>query len=287
MKNRILTGGLIAVIYVTFILLGIFVSHYFYDLLIVAIMIMSGLEMCKALGTRFAKPVALAVILLCLVGYAAFFVIMLTLGSHGLTLYFAVLLAIVLVCFLVSLGGKLSKERVFSTIFVMLYPVMLLTYLLALNYLVEGFRVTAILLAFLISCFTDVMAFAVGVTIKGPKLMPKVSPKKTISGAIGGLVGGIGAALIVMLMAHYGVARAVPLSGRFAFNIIHFLIIGLFGAVFNQAGDLLASQVKRICGIKDFGSFLPGHGGALDRVDGLMLNAVFIYGYISIMLLII
>jgi len=285
MKNRILTGGLIAAIYVTFILLGIFVSRYFYDLLIVAIMLLAGLEMTKALGARFAKPLAVAVVLLCLIGYAAFLIIEITVGGHGLTAFFVVMLVTALICYLISLKGKIAKERVLSTSFVLLYPVLILTYLLALNYLVGDFRITAILLAFLISCFTDVFAFAVGITFKGPKLMPKVSPKKTISGAIGGLLGGVGAALLVMLFAHNGWVHAVPLSGRFAFNLTHFLVIGLFGAVFTQAGDLIASQVKRLCGIKDFGTILPGHGGAMDRVDGLMLNAVFIYAYISILLL--
>ena len=73
------------------------------------------------------------------------------------------------------------------------------------------------------------------------------------------------------------------LSSTMGLNIMHYLILGFAGALFTQLGDLIASYVKRQCEIKDFGKTLPGHGGILDRIDGMLLNAVFLYIYLMIL----
>lgn len=107
---------------------------------------------------------------------------------------------------------------------------------------------------------TDVGAIAVGRTVKGPRLAPKISPAKTWSGFSGGLAGaalaGAGAAVFMGLASLAGVVA---------------ISIGL--ALVSQIGDLLESVVKRHFGVKDSGTLIPGHGGILDRVDGLLLVA--------------
>jgi phosphatidate cytidylyltransferase len=115
----------------------------------------------------------------------------------------------------------------------------------------------AILFILAVVWATDIAAFFAGRSIGGPKLWPRVSPKKTWSGALGGLVaallaGGLTAALTGAAGFLAGVAIAAPLS------------------VAAQAGDLLESAYKRTFGVKDSGSIIPGHGGVLDRVDGLI-----------------
>jgi phosphatidate cytidylyltransferase len=91
----------------------------------------------------------------------------------------------------------------------------------------------------------------------GPKLWPKVSPKKTWSGALTGLAAGVAAGGIAIGLTkvgdvRFGMALAVPLS------------------IAAQAGDLFESAIKRRFGVKDSGHIIPGHGGVLDRVDGLL-----------------
>lgn len=107
---------------------------------------------------------------------------------------------------------------------------------------------------------TDIGAYAAGRTFGGPLLLPVVSPKKTWAGLIGGV---ISAALV-------GVATGILL------NLPHTLALtvgsGLL-AVVAQAGDLLESWVKRRWGVKDSSNIIPGHGGVLDRVDGLLTAA--------------
>ncbi|MEW5728019.1 MAG: phosphatidate cytidylyltransferase, partial [Pseudomonadota bacterium] len=104
---------------------------------------------------------------------------------------------------------------------------------------------------------TDTGAYAFGRLIGGPKLMPAVSPKKTWAGLVGGMIcaGAVGLA----------VAAAVPLP-----NAAGLAVGSAMLAVVAQAGDLLESWVKRRFGVKDSSSIIPGHGGVLDRVDGLL-----------------
>lgn len=108
----------------------------------------------------------------------------------------------------------------------------------------------------------DIGAFAVGSTLKGPKLWPRFSPNKTWSGFIGGLAAATAAG---SLMASMSV---------FQLNVWAAAFIGLAVGVATMAGDLWESAIKRRFGVKDSGDLIPGHGGLLDRVDGLMFAVV-------------
>jgi phosphatidate cytidylyltransferase len=106
---------------------------------------------------------------------------------------------------------------------------------------------------------TDIFAYFAGKTIGGPKLAPRISPAKTWAGLIGGAVG---AGVCGWLVADF-FALGAP-----------FTWLGVPMAVIAQGGDLYESWVKRRCGVKDSGTMLPGHGGVLDRIDGLMAVSV-------------
>jgi phosphatidate cytidylyltransferase len=109
----------------------------------------------------------------------------------------------------------------------------------------------------------DTGAYFAGRTIGGPKLLPSVSPKKTWAGLIGGM---IAAALVGAGMAAWsGLADPVILSG-----------VSAAVAAFSQIGDLSESAFKRHFGVKDSGDVIPGHGGVLDRVDGLLFAIIFV-----------
>jgi phosphatidate cytidylyltransferase len=106
----------------------------------------------------------------------------------------------------------------------------------------------------------DIFAYICGTVFKGPKLWPRFSPNKTWSGFVGGLLASALAAMIVV-----GLAKGAgdPTRGWAA-------TIGLVVGLFTMAGDLWESMLKRRFGVKDSGDLIPGHGGLLDRVDGLM-----------------
>ena len=113
--------------------------------------------------------------------------------------------------------------------------------------------------AFLVTWSTDIGAYFAGRAIGGPKLAPSISPNKTIAGLVGGV---ISAAAIAGSWAHI---VGLPAS---------FLWMGAPFAVTAQMGDLFESWMKRRAGVKDSGTWLPGHGGLLDRLDGLVPVAV-------------
>lgn len=119
----------------------------------------------------------------------------------------------------------------------------------------------ALLFVFATVWATDVFAYLIGRKVGGPLLCPRVSPKKTWSGAIGGLVGGIAAGGAVA----YASAGTQPVVAG---------VVALILSIAAQAGDLLESWVKRQFGAKDTSGLIPGHGGVMDRVDGLLLAAL-------------
>ena len=117
------------------------------------------------------------------------------------------------------------------------------------------------LMLFVTTWASDISAFLVGNLLKGPKLWPRYSPNKTWSGFVGGLVG--------------AVAASVGVAASFMhLSLVAAGIIGLTGGLATMAGDLWESMLKRRFGVKDSGDLIPGHGGLLDRVDGLMFAVI-------------
>jgi phosphatidate cytidylyltransferase len=119
-----------------------------------------------------------------------------------------------------------------------------------------------IMMLFAATWAADIGAFAVGSLLKGPKLWPRFSPNKTWSGFVGGLAAATAAG---SLMAGMSVFTLNPLAAA---------LIGLTVGLATMAGDLWESALKRRFGVKDSGDLIPGHGGLLDRVDGLMFAVV-------------
>jgi len=116
---------------------------------------------------------------------------------------------------------------------------------------------TALFFVFAIVWATDTGAFFAGRTIGGAKLWPRVSPKKTWAGAIGGLVAAVAAGAAVASSSGFELSPAL-------------LTTTVLLSVACQLGDLFESAVKRRFGVKDSGHIIPGHGGLMDRVDGLI-----------------
>lgn len=102
---------------------------------------------------------------------------------------------------------------------------------------------------------TDIGAFFAGRTIGGPRLAPRISPAKTWSGLIGGIL--LASLVAAIMHATYGLPLRLVLATPFL-------------AVLAQVGDLYESGLKRRAGVKDSGNTLPGHGGVLDRLDGVV-----------------
>lgn len=152
-------------------------------------------------------------------------------------------------------------------------------YILVICYIGMAFRAllqirthSLMLFIFLIATviLTDTAAYFVGRLLGKKKLAPVISPNKTIAGAVGGWLVGAGFAITFGLIA-----------GLFNESwVLIALAVGL--PPLSQAGDLIASALKRQHGIKDYGKIFPGHGGVMDRVDSQLLAAMLIYAMMLI-----
>lgn len=110
----------------------------------------------------------------------------------------------------------------------------------------------------------DIGAYLFGVTIGKNKVAPALSPKKTVQGAIGGLF----FSLLTALSFKYFIPSA---------PLFVLAVCGLLGGLLAQIGDFFESLIKRVSGVKDSGSIMPGHGGVLDRLDGVLFAAPLFY----------
>ncbi len=116
----------------------------------------------------------------------------------------------------------------------------------------------------LCSLMCDAGAYFAGTFFGKHKLCPAISPKKTVEGAVGGVVSVCVSVLILALIYTLCVPDAKV-------QYLSLMIFTPIGTVIGMVGDLFASSIKRCYGVKDFGTFFPGHGGVLDRVDSVIL----------------
>lgn len=123
-------------------------------------------------------------------------------------------------------------------------------------------------LVYIIAFGTDTFAYFSGKIFGRHKLYPQVSPNKTIEGAIGGI---IGCTIISLLYFNY-----LRINKYF-----YIIIFSISASVFSMVGDLTASKIKREYHVKDFGKYLPGHGGILDRFDSVLFVAPTVYYFIN------
>ena len=176
--------------------------------------------------------------------------------------------AFVILVFGAALAGQFARSRkqeALNAAYGVLYlgwPVVLLIWLRDVDSRV-GLHWTV--LVFAVAWASDILAYLVGSLIGGPKLWPRFSPNKTWSGFIGGLTAG--------MLAGAGMAAWLEM-GRL--NVFWGAALGLAAALATMAGDLWESALKRRFGVKDAGTIIPGHGGLLDRVDGLMFAVVIV-----------
>ena len=131
----------------------------------------------------------------------------------------------------------------------------------------------------LISISTDIGGYVFGKIIKGPKLT-HISPNKTYSGSIGGVF----LTLIILILYSNIFTRELNFFYKlYLNNFIYFLFIIISASLISQIGDLIISFLKRKAKIKNTGKIIPGHGGILDRIDGMIFTIPFMYIWIIIL----
>ena len=160
---------------------------------------------------------------------------------------------------------KMSKNNEFIKIF----GIFFLFFSFTTAYLIrENYNLNFMIIIITICIFTDIGGYIFGKFFKGPKLT-KISPRKTYTGVIGGFLISLIASLVYLKY----------LTNREVLNIDYFwtILLILFTSLVSQIGDLIISYFKRKAKLKDTGRIIPGHGGILDRIDGLIFVFPTIY----------
>lgn len=314
MKARVITGLIMFVFIVALFFLSFYVDCSFYDLFIVALLLIVAHEITDAISHKVEKPHRIILYLEVILGYAAFKLVhelsyyVNGTKSGGLTAFFAIVVVLFFIAFIINMRApEIPFYKLVTTFFCMVYPLGFMIYIIGVNYLpgqsegllftgwvydayktgefVPNIRAIAVSLMFASSAGSDIFALFTGILLKGPKLCPNISPKKTVSGAIGGLFGGMFGAMVVFLLAlftpFFGLTMFV--ENNIGINILLYLGAGLGIGFATEVGDLIASYVKRFCGIKDYGTLFPGHGGVLDRIDGIVISGTFTYLFMFIL----
>jgi len=187
------------------------------------------------------------------------FVFLLFFSSNFFLVYGLIVLGIFSVIEFLQLSKRIIKNNyfiVFFNIFFISYVFLFCSIFTLFSY---NIGLKFVLYILLLGCIaSDIGGFIIGKLIKGPKLT-SVSPNKTYAGCLGSIFFTI---IIVSTLFYY-------FLGFFNYNI---LLIGLVVSIFCQIGDLIFSYLKRKAKVKDTGNILPGHGGVLDRLDGIFLG---------------
>lgn len=215
------------------------------------LMLVIGLLMCW----EWARVVRNGALDVTLFVHAASTALAVGLGAAGLA---ALGLATVIGGVFIALALEVGKQPVVSATGVLYtgLPAVALLWLRS----DEPWGAWAVLFLFAVVAATDTLAYACGRVIGGPKLWPAVSPNKTWSG----FLGGVSAAAIMGSLFHIPISSPPLTLG----------VTGLLLGVVAQAGDLAESALKRAFGVKDASALIPGHGGFMDRADGVVAAAV-------------
>ena len=171
-----------------------------------------------------------------------------------------------------------TLKDILSSVFTLFYigiPFILIFFTFRLR--PEAYGLLAVLTAIACSLNSDVFAFFAGTLFGRRKLSPEISPNKTVEGSAGGVIGSVLTGVVLCLW----VQRIWGLS----IGLEHFIVLGVLCSVTAQTGDLVASSVKRMAGIKDFGTLFPGHGGMLDRIDSILFTVPVVFVYYKYIIL--
>ena len=268
MLKRILTAIVCLALFVPSILFFEKIPLLFLSVITILTFI-SSYEICGVVGVRKAFYVSVPTYLFALSSMILVSVYALQyfkMSSEAFSLFSLTLLFVyVFVIFALSMfsNGGVRYSQACELIATLVYVIIGFASII---FLINGsLGCYAVWLVFIGVWLTDSGAYFVGSFLGKHKLIPEVSPKKTIEGAVGGIVGGVIGYVI------YGIV--IDTVFDIHVNYINLLIVAIAVSIIGQAGDLIASFIKREKGIKDYGNLFPGHGGVLDRFDSAIAVA--------------
>ena len=195
-----------------------------------------------------------------LTSFALFLLVYLMLINNFLLGYFLIIIGTLSILEFINIIDKIFNRKKLYAFLINLLFIFYIFFFFAIFFVFSFFaNLKIFMFIILVTCIaSDIGGFIVGKTFKGKKLT-KISPNKTVSGAIGSLIFSM---LIISVIIFYITKTYDPFI----------IVVGLITSTACQFGDLIISFLKRKSNLKDTGNFLPGHGGVLDRVDGIIVG---------------
>ena len=277
--DTLLKRTLVAIPAIALLVATVYFHGLFAKLVIAVISVLCMHEMMKVVSSGKDKAIfpigyAFAALLYPVFEFGGGFIADKFLGGDLVVGGFASVGILFALCLMAVLIVLVFSDRSFDdglmSIFTLVYPGVLCAFWIAI-FCISQADTSRFLIAllFVTASATDSFAYFCGRLFGRHKLIPRVSPKKTVEGAIGGLVFGTASAT---LLGYY-------LQGVFGLSVdfYWYIVLGLALSVLTQIGDLSASIIKRRFGVKDYGTFMAGHGGAMDRLDSSLFISPVIY----------
>lgn len=276
MKNLIVRA-ISGAVFVGLVIASILVNHIFFSILFLIITILclhefysnvkkSGIAVQGTLGTIIGALLFSIIATICIGSYK---------GLDDLFFLYSAIIPLLFVVFIVELWRK--KANPFTNI---AYTILGIAYIAvplgAMNFLLnpemeEGVYITSIVLGiFILSWTNDTFAYLTGILFGKRRLFERHSPKKSWEGFWGGFA--------FTILGAYLLYRFVPDT---YLGLRDWIAIGIITSVIGTLGDLVESMFKRSLNVKDSGTIMPGHGGILDRLDGIIIVIPFIFCYLT------
>ena len=284
--NETLKRSISGAVYVILLITAISFSTESFFVLFGVFLLIAVYEFCNLIQIRRVFPLIFASLFYTIVTLLCFYKaetatflsnvfkknIDLTVNVNQLYIVLLVITLVVSVkCILFLFYDKIQKISNSSKYLYLLgYAILPFIFITKIPFGIKGYNPKIIISIFILIWANDTFAFIVGKSIGKHKLFERVSPKKTIEGFIGGIVFAVLASYII---SNYYIGGAQNIW------IVIALIVGIFGTI----GDLIESKFKRIAGVKDSGTIMPGHGGVLDRLDSIIFVAPIIYLFYQIL----
>jgi phosphatidate cytidylyltransferase len=251
MMQRIITGVLAAAVFLTLLYLG----KFLFAALIILAAVVGFFEYIKMFKYKLVQISSI-------IGFASVFYLVFPWENY-LQLQMLSFEAMIWIILLILLSitviskNKFNIEQASILLIGILYIGMGFHYIIVTRFMENGLFWT--LLIFACVWITDIGAYFTGWAIGKRLLWPSISPKKTVEGAVGAIVFSIAAAILFSLYA----PELLPIQNA--------VWIGFVVSIVGQLGDFIQSAYKRVRGVKDSGTILPGHGGVLDRCDSWLI----------------
>jgi len=269
--SETLTRFLSGIVYVTLLIVATAYSMQSFYVLFGIFLIITLFEFCRILKVNFYLPIVIACVSYFLAAkyytYKSLDVFIL-----GFTLFTS--FSLVRLLFNTAKNELSSIAKYTYALGYIIFPFIIIA---KIPFSGIDFRPKIIISIFILIWTNDTFAYIVGKSVGKRKLFEKISPKKTIEGFLGGLFFSVIAGICISKF-YFNPSEQHSTMSLFIWSVTAVII-----SIFSTLGDLIESKFKRIAGVKDSGSIMPGHGGIFDRLDSIIFVAPFVFLFYQIL----